>query len=488
MVSGVNGNDESSEYMYNGLGFLVNTIRLSANGLTITDYVIDYTSLYQRVLAKYEDGGLTYKNVFGLDRISTEIINQLEPVNTLKTYIQNDRLGSGRYASNAAGELVGFTDLDVWGNVLEKVLPTVGEVQVDILNNFTNHEFDEVLGVYYAKARFYDPVTSRMLSPDPHWGPHNRIYGDIPGNIIMPDIYAMRQSDNLYAYVMNNPVRFTDPSGYLTPSQYPEFLWHFAAEGARITVSNLSRYSIWRARENFEQIQGLFSTGVALATGEIALGDLISAIGRDIWDGLSGNLRYLITNYHLFDPCLELSSDEVRDLAHRTAGAYEEIVQFGALIYSAVRIAKGIVASRTARNLAQGSSNITPSKYYMVGTDHSLASRASRTPHLPRFHDVVIHGSSDTFAVFHGGRWIEIGPRSLVTFLKKYTTYRGGNIRLLSCHVGIGSVAQELANILDVNVLAPTGKLLFDKLGVMTLDLTIFNTPARWLFFVPQIS
>jgi len=104
------------------------------------------------------------------------------------------------------------------GNVVEEVLPAAGETQVDILNNFTNHELDEVLGLYYTKARFYDPVISRMISLDLHWGPHKRIYGDIPGNSVMPDIYAMRQSDNLYAYVMNNPVRFTDPSGYLSSS------------------------------------------------------------------------------------------------------------------------------------------------------------------------------------------------------------------------------------------------------------------------------
>jgi hypothetical protein len=119
----------------------------------------------------------------------------------------------------------------------------------------------------------------------------------------------------------------------------------------------MSRFSIWGIRDNIEQVQGLFSAGVALATGEITLGDLIYVMGTNAWDGLSGNLRFLIQNYHLFDPCLELSRDEVRDLARRTAGAYEELIQIGSTLYGFVQTAKNLVASRTARNLAQGARN-----------------------------------------------------------------------------------------------------------------------------------
>ena len=56
-----------------------------------------------------------------------------------------------------------------------------------------------------------------MLSPDPHWHPGNMIYGDDPlslnGYTLVPNIRAIRQSGNLYAYCMNNPIMFIDPSG-----------------------------------------------------------------------------------------------------------------------------------------------------------------------------------------------------------------------------------------------------------------------------------
>jgi len=115
-------------------------------------------------------------------------------------YIQNDRLGSGRYASDVTGEIVGFTDLDEWGNVLKKIVPVIGAKQADILNNFTNHEIDMVLGGYYAKARMYDPQDKRFLAQDP-----------IKGNVYDP------QSLNTYIYVLNNPLIYVDPLG-LTPN------------------------------------------------------------------------------------------------------------------------------------------------------------------------------------------------------------------------------------------------------------------------------
>jgi RHS repeat-associated protein len=62
--------------------------------------------------------------------------------------------------------------------------------QLKILDNFTNHEYDEILGIYYAKARFYDPVTMRFMAIDP-----------------------IRDGTNWYMYAGNNPMRYTDPLG-----------------------------------------------------------------------------------------------------------------------------------------------------------------------------------------------------------------------------------------------------------------------------------
>ena len=62
-----------------------------------------------------------------------------------------------------------------------------------------------------------------------HWNPGNSIYGDNPvkwndgyddalglnSYTYVPSVAAIRQSGNLYAYGMNNPVMFSDPNGQI---------------------------------------------------------------------------------------------------------------------------------------------------------------------------------------------------------------------------------------------------------------------------------
>jgi RHS repeat-associated protein len=62
---------------------------------------------------------------------------------------------------------------------------------------FTGQRWEASLGLYDYKARFYDPILGRFLQPDP-------IVPE-PGN---------PQALNRYAYVYNNPLRYTDPSGH----------------------------------------------------------------------------------------------------------------------------------------------------------------------------------------------------------------------------------------------------------------------------------
>ena len=62
---------------------------------------------------------------------------------------------------------------------------------------FTGHEMLDDLGLVHMNGRIYDPLLGRMLSAD--------ITVQSPGSL---------QSYNRYSYVNNNPLRFTDPSGF----------------------------------------------------------------------------------------------------------------------------------------------------------------------------------------------------------------------------------------------------------------------------------
>jgi RHS repeat-associated protein len=73
---------------------------------------------------------------------------------------------------------------------------TTGTIYTDKL--FTGQREIAGLGIYHYNARFYSPVLGRFLSADTI----------VPG-------YANPQNLNRYAYVNNNPLRYTDPTGHI---------------------------------------------------------------------------------------------------------------------------------------------------------------------------------------------------------------------------------------------------------------------------------
>jgi RHS repeat-associated protein len=75
--------------------------------------------------------------------------------------------------------------------------------------NALRNDFEEQeTGLYYLRARYYDPELGRFLTRDP-----------LPGSTLDP------QSQNRYAYAGNNPVNRTDPTGLMSEGGgWEEFL------------------------------------------------------------------------------------------------------------------------------------------------------------------------------------------------------------------------------------------------------------------------
>ena len=103
---------------------------------------------------------------------------------------------------------------------------------------YANYYYDSYSGFYYLRNRFYDPSIGRFISEDSYWTVDNMIYGDEKSNddssthinildlitnsdkkykssveIRIPDNASIVQSNNLYAYGMNNPIKYDDPNG-----------------------------------------------------------------------------------------------------------------------------------------------------------------------------------------------------------------------------------------------------------------------------------
>jgi RHS repeat-associated protein len=101
-------------------------------------------------------------------------------------YYHQDGLGSVVALSTPAGATEATQRFDAWGN------KTVGAGTIP-LYGYTGREPDAT-GLTYYRARYYDPTVGRFTQRDPI---------GLSGGI------------NLYAYVNNNPVNATDPSGKL---------------------------------------------------------------------------------------------------------------------------------------------------------------------------------------------------------------------------------------------------------------------------------
>lgn len=101
-----------------------------------------------------------------------------------------DELGTPLFLTDGKGEIVLSQQTDAFG----RVITTEGDLENPFI--FTGREYDVDLGMYYYRARWYDPEIGRFLTPDPAWSPLRP----------PPDL-------NTYVYARNAPTRFTDPLG-----------------------------------------------------------------------------------------------------------------------------------------------------------------------------------------------------------------------------------------------------------------------------------
>jgi RHS repeat-associated protein len=165
-------------------------IAKTANSVT-TQYVYDGDQIALIFNGTGSTAPLTNRLLYGpaVDQIfATETVG----VSTL--WPLTDQLGSVRDIVSSVGALVQHIHYDAYGNA------PAGTFTSDYLG-FTGREFEFITGLYYYRARYYDPRTGSFLSEDSE--------GFAAGD------------PNFYAYVHNNPTGATDPSG-LDPQLYAQ--------------------------------------------------------------------------------------------------------------------------------------------------------------------------------------------------------------------------------------------------------------------------
>jgi RHS repeat-associated protein len=173
----------TSTYRYDGLGRRIEKV---ANGQT-KRYVYDG----EDILLEYDGANVLqarYTHGPGID----EPIAVTKGSNTF--FYHQDGLGTVTDLTDSTGATAKSYSYDAYGNIVDQT----GTVEQPY--TYTGRELDAESGLYYYRARYYDPTSGRFLQKDP--------IGFSGGDL------------TLYKYVGNNPVRWVDPLGLFYPGDF----------------------------------------------------------------------------------------------------------------------------------------------------------------------------------------------------------------------------------------------------------------------------
>jgi RHS repeat-associated protein len=173
VVPGTNGG--TTTFRYDPFGR-----RIQKSGpLGTTNYLYDGNALVGEV-----DGGGNLVTRYAEGQVLDETLAELRSGTT--SYYQQDALGSVTSLSTPSAVLSNAYTFDSFG----KLTTSTGTIPNPF--QYTGRDSDPETGVYYYRARYYDPASGRFLSADPmrfHAGP------------------------NFYSYVQNAPTEAGDPLG-----------------------------------------------------------------------------------------------------------------------------------------------------------------------------------------------------------------------------------------------------------------------------------
>jgi len=160
--------------------------RIQKSGpLGTTNYLYDGTTVEDEL----DNSG----NVLARYTATTDVDDPLaERRGSTGSYYQQDGLGSVTSLSNGSGAPTNTYTFDSFGNLTASTGTLANSFQ------YTGRESDLETGLYYYRARYYDPQGGRFISEDP--------IGFFGGR-------------NFYRYVGNRPVQDVDPSGHGPNSQ-----------------------------------------------------------------------------------------------------------------------------------------------------------------------------------------------------------------------------------------------------------------------------
>jgi len=269
-------------YRYDAIGRRVSICAAGSTNLLVHDGV--------HVVAEVDTCGVlrrSYVHGPGIDNILAMTVNGAE---TNTYYYLRDRLGSTAALVDESGQVVEQYRYNAWGRVraYDGSGNPIEESAVGNRYLWQGREYSWKTGLYYFRARWYDPVTARWLSKDPI---------GITGGV------------NQYVFGRNNPANFSDPFGLCADpgvldfrsaqqrAQHARRLERWARVRAGVaehrTFVEQSRTELGRVLPPAEQIEQLEKVAAVIVAGPLlAMGTAEAApAGAAIWTVTSGKAK-----------------------------------------------------------------------------------------------------------------------------------------------------------------------------------------------------
>jgi RHS repeat-associated protein len=225
------------------------------------------------------------------------VIVQRESASTTTeaTYLLfKDHLGSVFTTLATTGEIISQQLFSAFGQT--RTIYTAGGVALGSMlppteQGFTGHRQMDALGIVHMKGRIYDPTLGRFLQADP--------FVQEPKN---------SQNYNRYSYVLNNPMSYTDPSGYFFKAIFERIkkYWRVIA-AAVVSYFTFGAASGWASSWALSSGVSASAAGFAgaivggaaagFASGAIMTGSLRGAMSGALAGAITGGIFEGIAQY-----------------------------------------------------------------------------------------------------------------------------------------------------------------------------------------------
>lgn len=265
----------------------------------VKEFVVDYTTETHEPLMEHEVNGLTYRYVYGNDRLSVNITGVengssklIENGNQIRLYYHMDYLGTADYlTSPLTGKVESWTHYNEWGEITHNAVLKCGQRELDLVKRYATHDFDAVLNQYYAKARFYDAENRHFTAMDPILDPSQysiKEYVDEPVQLVQ------------YLYVSNNPIVYIDPLGLMNYFTQTDNLLSGVWQGVKDNTVGLVQSVPQAIPMLKELIKGVVSGDIDIVT-----------LAKAVLTGALGDYWYVVRNVGVLNPFKKNTDSEV---------------------------------------------------------------------------------------------------------------------------------------------------------------------------------